>query len=137
MEAAELKSAISMLSARVEEIRDWLDLPDKKSQLQKLEEKMSKAGFWDNSDSAQLVVSQLSALKSVIEPVEELEREVKDLQELYELASDTDRDEVAQLAEERKAATGPICCCGCTRGISRAVNINTESLISHQAKRRA
>jgi peptide chain release factor 2 len=100
MEAAELKSAISMLSARVEEIRDWLDLPDKKSQLQKLEEKMSKAGFWDNSDSAQLVVSQLSALKSVIEPVEELEREVKDLQELYELASDTDRDEVAQLAED-------------------------------------
>jgi peptide chain release factor 2 len=76
------------------------DLPDKKAQLQKLEEKMSKAGFWDNSDNAQLVVSQLSALKSVVEPVEELQREVKDLQELYELATGSDKDELAQLAED-------------------------------------
>ncbi len=48
---------------------------------------MSKAGFWDNPDAAQSVVSQLSALKSVIEPVEEIHREVKDLPELFELAS--------------------------------------------------
>jgi peptide chain release factor 2 len=75
-------------------------LPDKKAQLQKLEEKMAKAGFWDNPDSAQLVVSQLSALKSVVEPVEELQREVKDLQELYELAAGSDKDEMAQLAED-------------------------------------
>jgi len=78
-------------------------LPDKKAQLQKLEEKMSKAGFWDNSDSAQLVVSQLSALKSVVEPVEELQREIQDLQELYELAADSDRDEMAQLTEDLTA----------------------------------
>ncbi len=78
-------------------------MPDKKAQLQKLEEKMSKAGFWDNSDSAQLVVSQLSALKSVVEPVEELQREIQDLQELYELAADSDRDEMAQLTEDLTA----------------------------------
>jgi peptide chain release factor 2 len=76
------------------------DLPNKKSQLQKLEEKMAKAGFWDNPETAQLVVSQLSALKSVVEPVEELQREVKDLQELYELAAESDRDELAQLTED-------------------------------------
>jgi len=75
-------------------------LPNKKSQLQKLEEKMTKAGFWDNPDNAQLVVSQLSSLKSVVEPVEELQREVKDLQELYELATESDRDELAQLTED-------------------------------------
>jgi peptide chain release factor 2 len=76
------------------------DLPNKKSQLQKLEEKMAKTGFWDNPETAQLVVSQLSALKSVVEPVEELQREVKDLQELYELAAESDRDELAQLIED-------------------------------------
>jgi peptide chain release factor 2 len=76
------------------------DLPNKKSQLQKLEEKMAKTGFWDNPETAQLVVSQLSALKSVVEPVEELQREVKDLQELYELAAESDRDELAQLTED-------------------------------------
>jgi len=100
MEEVELKTAISQLTARVEEIRDCLNLSDKKTQLQKLEEKMAKAGFWDNPEAAQLVVSQLSALKSAVEPVEELRREVKDLQELCELAAESDRDELAQLTED-------------------------------------
>jgi len=62
---------------------------------------MSKAGFWDNPDTAQSVVSQLSALKTVIEPVEEIQREVKDLQELFELAAaESDDNELAQLADD-------------------------------------
>ncbi len=62
---------------------------------------MSKAGFWDNPDTAQSVVSQLSALKTVIDPVEEIQREVKDLQELFELAAaESDDDELAQLADD-------------------------------------
>jgi len=101
MEAAELKSAISQLSARIEEIRDCLGLSNKKSELQKLEKKVAKVGFWDNPDTARSVVSQLSALKSVIEPIEELQREVKDLQELYELAAD--RDELSQLTDDLAA----------------------------------
>jgi peptide chain release factor 2 len=76
------------------------DLSSKRSQLQKLEEKMSRSGFWDNPDAAQSVVSQLSALKSVVEPVEEIQREVNDLKELFELAADTDRDELAQLQDD-------------------------------------
>ena len=65
---------------------------------------MSKAGFWDNPDAAQSVVTQLSALKSVIEPVEETQREVKDLQELFELAAaESDKDELVQLAEDLDA----------------------------------
>ncbi len=47
---------------------------------------MSKEGFWDNPDSAKSVVTQLSALKSIVEPVEELQREIVDFQELFELA---------------------------------------------------
>jgi len=62
---------------------------------------MSKAGFWDNPDTAQSVVSQLSALKTVIEPVEEIQREVKDLQELFELATaESDKDELVQLTDD-------------------------------------
>jgi len=62
---------------------------------------MSQAGFWDNPESAQAVVSQLSALKSVIGPTEELSREAKDLAELFELAAgDSDKDELAQLEDD-------------------------------------
>jgi peptide chain release factor 2 len=77
------------------------DLPGKKSKLQKLQNQMSKAGFWDNSDSAQSVVSQLSVLKSVIEPVEEIQREIQDFQELFELAiAESDEDELSQLEDD-------------------------------------
>jgi peptide chain release factor 2 len=76
------------------------DLSSKKSELQKLDTKMAQPGFWDNPDLAQATVSQLSALKSVVEPAEELQREVQDLQELYELAIQSDEDELRQLEND-------------------------------------
>jgi len=66
---------------------------------------MSREGFWDNPDSAQSTVSQLKALKSIIEPVEEIHREVKDLQELFDLAAaESDQDELRQLEEDLEAS---------------------------------
>jgi peptide chain release factor 2 len=65
---------------------------------------MSRPGFWDNPDTAQSVASRLGALKSIVEPVEELQREVMDLAELYELAiEENDTEELAQLEEDAKA----------------------------------
>lgn len=73
----------------------------KKSQLAGLEQQMSQPGFWDNPEAAQRITSQLSALKSVVEPVEELTREVSDLAELFELATEeADAEELAQLEED-------------------------------------
>jgi peptide chain release factor 2 len=75
-------------------------LPDKKAQLQSLESKMSEAGFWDHPETARSVVSQLSAVKSVVEPAEEVSREVSDLAELFDLAAESDEDELAQLEDD-------------------------------------
>jgi peptide chain release factor 2 len=62
---------------------------------------MSKEGFWDNPESAKSVVTQLSALKSIVEPVEELQREIVDFQELFELAeAESDADELEMLEED-------------------------------------
>ncbi len=64
---------------------------------------MSRPGFWDNQEAAQNVVTQLSALKAVVDPTEELQREVKDLVELYELAAEEeDGEELAQLEDNVK-----------------------------------
>lgn len=76
-------------------------MPGKKAQRGQLEEKMSRPGFWDNPDSAQSVVTQLSALKSVIEPVEELTRETEDLAELFNMAAaESDQEELEQLEND-------------------------------------
>jgi peptide chain release factor 2 len=59
---------------------------------------MAAQGFWDNQDKAQAVVAKLSGLKSVVEPIEELKREVDDLPELLEMAvEESDQDELAQI----------------------------------------
>lgn len=73
----------------------------KKAALAEIEKKMSEPGFWDNPERAQSIVSQLSALKSVIEPAEELRQEALDLKELFELAADEpDETEFEQLEND-------------------------------------
>jgi peptide chain release factor 2 len=61
-------------------------VPGKKDQLGQLQARMASPGFWDNQERAQSVVSELSALKAVVDPIEELRRDVGDLEELLELA---------------------------------------------------
>jgi len=62
---------------------------------------MAEAGFWDNPDTAQRIVSQLSVLKSVIEPVEEIQRSARDLAELFDLAvAESDVEELEQLEDD-------------------------------------
>ena len=55
---------------------------------------MSEPGFWDNPEKAQEIVGALSAVKSIIEPVNEVGAAISDVEELFELA-----------AEEEDAAT--------------------------------
>lgn len=61
---------------------------------------MVEADFWDNQETAQTTVSKLSALKSVIEPVQEALTEVKDLRDLFELASEEGNVEVMEQVEK-------------------------------------
>ena len=72
----------------------------KKAEFAQLQEKMSSPGFWDNQEAAQGVVSRLSALKAIVEPVEEVSREVHDLAELFNLAVESDPDELGQLEDD-------------------------------------
>ena len=76
-------------------------MSNKKSQFQELENKMSKAGFWDHQEAAQSVVSQISSLKGVIGPAEELLGGVKEMSELFELAAaESDQGLLGQLEKD-------------------------------------
>jgi peptide chain release factor 2 len=59
---------------------------------------MSKPNFWDDQESAQKVINQLKSLKSIIEPAEQLSRDVDDLAEIFEMAAaESDEKTIAQL----------------------------------------
>ena len=76
-------------------------MPTKKSELGQIESTMAAEGFWDNPETAQNTVARLSALKSVVEPIETLRQDVRDLAELMELAADD--EELSQLEGDLEA----------------------------------
>ncbi|MCD6392252.1 MAG: peptide chain release factor 2 [Planctomycetes bacterium] len=96
MEISEVKTAIEDLTARIEQIGTGFDLPEKVSLRAELEKKMAKTGFWDDREHAQGVVSQLSAVKSLIEPVDEVCGAIGDVAELFELAVEEDDAETLE-----------------------------------------
>lgn len=62
---------------------------------------MAQPGFWDNPDKARGVVSQISGLKAVIEPVLKLHKTVGDTLELFSLAEEEgDAETLASVADE-------------------------------------
>lgn len=60
---------------------------------------MAQEGFWDNPETAKSVVSQISALKSVIEPVLAADKSIRDIQDLFELASEENDAETLAMIE--------------------------------------
>ncbi|NQU75215.1 MAG: PCRF domain-containing protein, partial [Planctomycetes bacterium] len=78
------------------------DLPKGKDEIAELERKMGRPGFWDDSESAQKLVVQLKALKSLVDPAAEALAKSEDLQTLLGLAEE-EGDE-AVMAEVDAAA---------------------------------
>jgi peptide chain release factor 2 len=64
------------------------DISAKIAVRQQLEQKMAQEGFWNNPDAAKSVVSQVSALKSVIEPAQQADQQIRDISELFKLAAE-------------------------------------------------
>ncbi|MDH4201425.1 MAG: peptide chain release factor 2 [Phycisphaerae bacterium] len=93
MELAELRTSIQQLEARITQIGTGFDLPSKIALCDQLEQQMAQPGFWDNPDAAKRIVTQLSAVKSIIAPVRAAEKSILDLNELLELAIDEGDDQ--------------------------------------------
>jgi peptide chain release factor 2 len=85
------------------------DLAGKKAQMSQLEKKVSQPGFWDNTESAQSIVSQLNTLKSLVEPAEQIQRNANDLAELLDLAVAESNEEILRHLEKDLAELVKIC----------------------------
>ncbi len=57
---------------------------------------MAVAGFWDNPDAAQGVVAELSAVKSILDPVRDVQKAAEDACELFELAVEEGDEEILE-----------------------------------------
>lgn len=70
---------------------------------------MAQPGFWDNPDKARGVVSQISGLKAVIEPVLKLEKTMADTMDLFALAEEEKDAETLAAVEAELAGLSKEC----------------------------
>ena len=87
---------------------DWsnsetlFDYAGKKARISEIDQLMSEAGFWDDSESAQKVVGELKSLKSIVAPLDESQGSAADLSELIEMLSDEPELEGDVVAEVQR-----------------------------------
>ena len=80
----------------------FFDVPAKVAEIGRLEEEMTRADFWDNQTEAQKTVAELTRLKSLVAPQNEMKKRLDDLKALFELAEESDHDDdlMSELANE-------------------------------------
>jgi peptide chain release factor 2 len=81
----------------------FFDLSKLQHELSALEARMTAPDFWSNRERAQADVDEVSRLRSLINPFQELEREITDFEALHQLASE-EKEEASRLQAEREVA---------------------------------
>ena len=88
MSIDELRQAEGELKSRIEHLHEFLHIDDRKAEMAELEANMSAPDFWNDKESAQNTVSQLSACRNLLEPFRKLESEIEDYSVALELAGE-------------------------------------------------
>jgi peptide chain release factor 2 len=82
----------------------FFDVEKLQKNLAAIEGRMAAPDFWSNRERAQADVEEVSRLRSLINPFQELEREIEDFSALHELAAE-ESDPTARAHAEKEVAT--------------------------------
>ncbi|MBE5396818.1 MULTISPECIES: peptide chain release factor 2 [Brevibacillus] len=96
IDIADIKQEMSSMAKRLADIRGSLDLPVKQERIGELEERMLAPDFWDDNDAAQKTISELNALKGLVETMGKLDAQYEDLQVMLELIIEEGDDSMIQ-----------------------------------------
>ena len=84
----ELRQAEGELKGRIEHLHEFLHIDERREEMAELEKKMAAPDFWNDKESAQNTVAQLSGCRNLVEPFRRLESEVEDYSVALELAGE-------------------------------------------------
>jgi peptide chain release factor 2 len=80
------------LQRRIEDLRSKIDLPKLNEEKTRLESESGKPDLWQDEDNAKKVMSDLSQVRDLIDSIEGLSLELKNLEELLDLAATSHDD---------------------------------------------
>ena len=96
-----LKTELQQLQTRLQHLIAQRDLDDLRQQIRELEAKSMKTGFWDQPQTAQQIMKQLSAIQDELQQLEKLQADLQDALILVDISTD-DGDHSSELAELTK-----------------------------------
>ncbi|MCJ8329342.1 MAG: peptide chain release factor 2 [Lentisphaeria bacterium] len=101
----ELNSSSTDINERLNQLRGYFDIPGNLDSKKEFERAMSAMSFWDNKETAQKTVQQLSRCKTILDPFLKLESRIDDFSVILELIAE-DEDDTALFKEADDALPG-------------------------------
>ncbi len=86
------KSDIEEIKKNIQDTISDLNLEDKKLKIEELQKKSLLEDFWKDNKKAQKILSEIDTLTKEVESVSKLQTDIKDLDEIYELASKEEKN---------------------------------------------
>ncbi|WP_111439014.1 peptide chain release factor 2 [Psychrobacillus insolitus] len=109
MEIAAVRNELDRTAKKLVDFRGSLDLENKEALMQELEETMTFPDFWDDSQNAQKVISELNALKAIVEEYNDLVDIQENLEMTLELIKEEPDEELQEeLGSELKEYTSKL-----------------------------
>ncbi|NBD37870.1 MAG: peptide chain release factor 2 [Verrucomicrobia bacterium] len=103
---AETRNQLEEITRRAGHLWRYLDVPKRQETIAELEARMGENDFWDEQESANKTVTEVSHLKASIQPILSFQAKVDDLQTMAELVEDADEEEGAMYLEEMQQSLG-------------------------------
>ncbi len=101
VELDNIRIELSGFEKPLEQIRDSLNLEDKRLRVEELERNMEAPNFWDDAEAASASMKEAKDLKSIIEEVDKLDSDYEDIFTLIEMGNEeNDESLVGEVKEE-------------------------------------
>ena len=85
------------IAARIEKAKKALAISDVEKSIKELEKKSSQEDFWDDSQKASQIMTEIANLKKQVGEWKDLEKRAKDLLEIARIAHEHDHEIVAEV----------------------------------------
>jgi peptide chain release factor 2 len=92
----DLKTRIAAYQEQLNEMKAYLDVDAKRTELGKLEEEAGQPDFWNDQNRAQANISATKTLKMVLDPYDEIASGLEDAEVMLELAETGEQDALAE-----------------------------------------
>ncbi|MCX7661376.1 MAG: peptide chain release factor 2 [Candidatus Omnitrophica bacterium] len=96
----ELEDKINLISRRLEYLRGYFEIDNKIKRIEEINLEVSKPNFWHNQEYSGSLIKELKDLKSTLEDWQKIYKEYKEVEQLFALCKDEDKDLIHEIEKE-------------------------------------